>query len=187
VVCNHGVVGSNPIRSISMRDILMVTLAITAGACAKRAERAGTRVPGDSSAGTLAADSVPAVFPISAAPPQAALGHLMVGIWEISPNGVGGPHLSITVQSANGANFQGRISRALAGDVLLDEERFQPFTGTIGADSVARFTVGWKAKEGPPAEFAGKVSGGEWRLSRFVWGGEQQVRPGRTWTGRKAR
>ena len=169
-----------------MRHTLIVTLALAAGACAKRADRGAAGSPGDSAAAPVGAG---AFVGISAGPaaPQAALGHLMVGTWDISPNGVGGPHLSIAVESASGADFRGRLTRALAGDVLLDVERFQPFTGTVGADSVARLTVSWKGAEGPPAEFAGKVSGAEWRISRFVWGGEQQVRPGRTWTGRKAR
>lgn len=169
--------------------IVLATL-IASAACGRRGERP---VPPPNTPGTnraTAADTTPPDAPtISVAPvsPQSALGHLMVGTWDISPTGVGGPHLSITVSSADGAAFQGRLIRALAGNVLLEVERFQPFTGTVEADSAFRMSIGWREKGPPPAELAGKIAGEELRLTRFVWGGEQQALPGRTWTGRRAK
>lgn len=110
----------------------------------------------------------------------------MVGTWDIFPTGVGGPHLSIMVNSATGAAFHGRVIRALAGNVMLDVERFRPLIGTVKADSTFRIAIAWRERGAPPPELAGKLTDGEWRITHFVWGGEQQVLPGRIWTGRRA-
>jgi len=179
-----------------MRRILILTTAVAVGACVKPAERpsagAGAANSTPAAPAAVVPDSIAPAPPIVAAAPVGGaqargLGHLMVGTWDIFPTGVGGPHLSIMVRSARGATFQGELTRALAGDVFLDVERFEPFTGSVGPDSVVRVTIGWKEQGPPPAEFVGRISGGEWILTRFVWGGEQQVLPGRTWTGRRAK
>jgi hypothetical protein len=70
--------------------------------------------------------------------------------------------------------------------VGLDPSRFEPFAGTVSPDTVATLTMELTVAGAPAVEMAGRVSGETWTLSHFVWGGEQQVQPGRTWTGRRA-
>ena len=110
---------------------------------------------------------------------------MVVGNWDVFPTGVAGPHLSFTIRSAKGNEFSGTLTRALAGDVMMDAERFRRFTGRIKADSTASISIAWVEKGVPPVEMAGKANATEWRLSRFVWGGEEQVLPGRVWTVRR--
>ncbi len=178
MVCNHGVVGSNPIRSTPMSRFLL-TAVLLAAACARKADPAASRPP--------AATPPPAAAPSSTPRLPVALGlaQRFVGTWDVFPAGIGGPHLSITIDSATGPVLHGRLVRALAGDVLLDTGRFRPLSGTVADDSTFRVTIGWSEPGPPPVELAGRLTGAEWRLTRFVWGGEQQVVPGRTWTGRK--
>ncbi|MSR05647.1 MAG: hypothetical protein EXR93_01045 [Gemmatimonadetes bacterium] len=177
------------------RTAIIATLLVAAGCSGGREQAA---LPQDAGARTgKSRYTTPTVTPPTPPPPApapavalapTALGSLMTGAWDISPTGVFGPHLTITVDSARGPVFFGRLTRVVAGsDVLLDTDRFERFVGIIGPDSVARLTVTWKDKLSPPAEIAGKVSAGEWRLSRFVWGGEQQVVQNHIWTGRKAK
>jgi len=171
-----------------MRRILILTTALAAGACAKPAERPST--------GAGAADSTPAApaaaMPdnITPAPPVAAapsLGRLMLGTWDIAAVTGGGPHLAISVDSASGPAFYGRVASALSGDVLLDVDRFRQFRGTVGPDSTFSVSIAW-VERGPPAMVVrGKVSSTGWLISALVWGGEQMVVPGRTWTGRRAK
>lgn len=162
--------------------------------CARRPDRAADtgRDTAMAAAATDSTDSMEAdttaAPPLrdSGAPAGGGLGRLMIGSWDIFPRGVTGPHLTISVESADGDRFRGRLTRAIAGDVGLDPEQFRPFTGTVGPDSVARLTIRQAAPGAPPVEVRGKVSGSNWRLGHFLWGGDEQVRSGVTWTGRKA-
>jgi len=167
-----------------MSRFLVVALVLAAACGRKDAQPAAqTSAARDTTPATLSA--LAPITPVSRATPAPALGRLLIGSWDIFPTGIGGPHLTLTVSSATGGSFRGRLSRALAGDVLLDTDRFRAFTGRIGPDSMVRITIRWVEKGVPPVELAGKASGDEWHLSRFVWGGEEQVLPGRTWTVRK--
>ena len=37
-----------------------------------------------------------------------------------------------------------------------------------------------------PVTLAGPVRGAEWRLTSFVWGGDEQVKPNRSWKARRS-
>ena len=124
--------------------------------------------------------------PLTTAPgPQ--LGALVLGIWDIFPAGVASPHLTLIIETAEGPDFSGRLTRAFSGNVGLDPEPFQPFTGTVSEDSVAKLSITVAAQGAPPVEIEGKVTGAEWRITHFIWGGDQQVREGVTWTGKRVK
>jgi hypothetical protein len=88
------------------------------------------------------------------------------------------------VDSARGASFYGTLTRALSGDVEMNEDHFRPFQGTLGDEGVARFSVEVKAG-GPPVEIAGRASGDRWSGTSLVWGGTELVTPDRAWEGRR--
>ena len=108
-----------------MIRVTIVAAMLVAAACSRRGPRAAPP-QGAATTRPVAATSPSAGPPLTAAPPpQSALGRLMAGAWDISPTGIAGPHLSITVDSTRGPAFFGRLTRVVAGDVLLDVDRFE--------------------------------------------------------------
>ncbi|MBI4421271.1 MAG: hypothetical protein HY560_10630 [Gemmatimonadetes bacterium] len=173
-----------------MHRITFVVALIVAG-CSGR----GTPPPQQSQTGRPAADS-PGVSgePAAPAPDSPALGAAtqrpsaqpLRGSWDLYPlSGVVGPRLSLVVDSAGGSTFWGHVESALSGDVELGRAQFRPFRGTLGADGVARVTIEATDKGPPRTDIVGRVSGGAWSITSFVWGGDEQVKPGRTWVARR--
>jgi hypothetical protein len=109
----------------------------------------------------------------------------MIGTWDLSlPPGLRGPLLSIAVDSARDSSFYGRLSRAFSGDLDVSAN-FPSFQGTIDQEGIVRITIA-PGQQGPPAvRIEGRLENDSLRLSSFVWGGDEQVKPDRGWEFRK--
>jgi len=118
---------------------------------------------------------------------QVTGGNAMLGTWEIVPPAyVYSPSLAIVIDSARGDGFWGRLTRARSGDLMIDVNNYLPLSGTIGPDSVARATIPHRDPGVTPVTLAGPVRGAEWRLTSFVWGGDEQGKPNRSWKARRS-
>jgi hypothetical protein len=89
----------------------------------------------------------------------------------------------VTIDSAKGNEFFGRLTRALAGDVEMSAN-FRPFRGLVGTDSVARIRIDGVNKDISAITIAGSVGVEAWGITSVVWG-EELVTQKTKWSARK--
>lgn len=187
----------------TIAPLALLALGLGLGGCGKRqqqeAAKGETRADTNESARTgTPLDTAPrtAPTPQNAAPPviravppagsqRSNNAIALVGSWDLSPPaGLRSPHLTMVIDSARRSTFYGTLTRALSGDMELSGN-FEPFKGTVDTAGLVRITIAPSQKGSPPARIEGHLETDRLRLSSFVWGDEEQVRPDKGWEFRK--
>lgn len=107
----------------------------------------------------------------------------MLGTWELTAVGRPGPHLTLTIDSAGVERFRGRIAHAVSGNVVLDPERFAPFSGSVAPDGTFHLATA-AGEPGHEIRITGHLAGDQWEITELVWAGEQLTADG-PWVARR--
>jgi len=173
--------------------VIYAALALFVGSCGQRprpqqnATKADTpSVRPERTGRPVAVTKAPAVTPEApAGEPGLPNASALIGTWDLSlPAGVRGPLLSIAIDSARDSFFYGRLSRAFSGDLDVSGN-FRPFEGTVDRQGAISITIATTSEGLPRVVFEGHLEDHRPRLSSFVWGGEEQIKPDRAWEFRK--
>ena len=121
--------------------------------------------------------------PIEAQPARGAAADL-VGDWELQsnpPQRMPGLHLTVTVDSASGSRYFGRLSHYFSGNVGMDPRDFKPFTDSISQDGFVVFAMPTSDREMLGIVMEGTVTADTVRLGRFVLGPDTLSAGARRW------
>lgn len=99
----------------------------------------------------------------TALPPAA----VMLGAWSYAGESVvadphslnAGLHVDIAIESADGGEFAGRVTRWLDGDVGVTPDAFRPLTGSVDGAGGVTLNIAWTAPGAPALTIVGALHG----------------------------
>ena len=108
----------------------------------------------------------------------------LVGNWELRsdpPQRMPGLHMTITVDSASGARYFGRLNNYFSGDVGIDPREFEPFVDSIGSDRTVTFVMPTRDGQLSGIVMEGNLVPDTVRLNKFVLGPDTLSNLTRRW------
>ena len=108
----------------------------------------------------------------------------LVGNWELRSNPrqrMPGLHMTITVDSAAGTRYFGRLNNYFSGDVGIDPREFEPFVDSIGADRTVTFVMPTRDGQLSGIVMEGSLLLDTVRLNTFVLGPDTLSNLARRW------
>ncbi len=109
----------------------------------------------------------------------------LVGDWLLRsdpPQQMPGLHVTVTVDSASGIRYFGRLSNYFSGDVGIDPQEFEPFADSIGPNRSVVFAMPTRDRDMLGIVMEGTLTADTVRLSKFVLGPDTLSAGNRRWS-----